>query len=416
MDLPIKISPDDIELESEDPLDLFYAGIKAKQTRDTLNRTLKKFLLEACEEILSGDYKERAKQFVELARTDQRRAVSIIIAYVKQLKKRTMLERTHPNYMNPSYVPNKIKPIKKLFTMNDVGLPWKRIRMYYPEIDNTHKGRGYTREEIRILLEHSNSIETDFIILASSSGGLRIGAWEDQRWGNIFPVYKVDEQYKLELEDGEKGQVVCAGMIIYKGTREEYVALFSIEAWEKLQEYKKKWTIKFGRPPKNDDPLILARYHKPTQLCALSIKEKIEKLVRRAGLRTSLPEGRRRYDVPVTHGFRRYWDKIMMQTKHSSGTLSSLVIKERLFGHYGLVKTDKNYFWTDTVELVPEYLEAMPELMITEEYRLQKKLEQQIKRNDELEQTLQEKKIEMRRVAELETKIERMQHYNITPQ
>jgi len=93
MDLPIKISPDDIELESEDPLDLFYAGIKAKQTKDTLNRTLKKFLLEACEEILSGDYKERAKQFVELARTDQRRAVSIIIAYVKQLKKRTMLER-----------------------------------------------------------------------------------------------------------------------------------------------------------------------------------------------------------------------------------------------------------------------------------------------------------------------------------
>lgn len=415
MNRNFKLSKLDIDIETQDSLDLFYAGIKADQTRTTMDRLLKKFLLEACEDIFHGTYRQRSEEFVNLAREKPIVATNIIIAYIKQLRKRTQLPRNNKNYMNPSYLPNKIKPIKKLVIMSDVQLPWHRIRSYYPEQDNTHKGRGYTREEIQKLLEYSDSIDTDFILLASSSGGLRVGAWANQVWGNIFPIYKVGEEYKIELEDSEKldAKIVCAAMTIYKGSKEEYIALISIEAWDKLQEYKNVWQKKTGREPKGNDPLILARFSNLTPLTHIGVKSRLEKLVKKAGLRDpkNLGVGLRRHEVPVTHGFRRYWDKVMIQTKRSKGTLSALVSKERLFGHTGIVKTDKNYYWTDILELVPEYLEAMPEIMINDEARLQNKLETTLNENHILAKANQERKIALEKLAELEAKVNRMQIY-----
>ena len=415
MDGNLKLSKLDIDIETQDSLDLFYAGIKAEQTKTTMDRLLRKFLLEACEDILHGTYRQRSEEFVNLAREKPIEATNIIIAYVKQLRKRTQLPKDDKNYMNPSYLPNKIKPIKKLVVMNDVQLPWHRIRSYYPEQDNTHKGRGYTREEIQRLLEYSDSIDTDFILLASSSGGLRVGAWANQVWGNIFPIYKVGEDYKIELEGSEKlaAKIVCAAMTIYKGTKEEYIALISIEAWNKLEEYKNLWQKKIGHEPYVNDPLLLARFSNPTALTYIGVKSRLEKLVKKAGLRDpkNLGVGVRRHEIPVTHGFRRYWDKVMMQTKRNKGTLSALVSKERLFGHTGIVKTDKNYYWTDILELVPEYLEAMPELMINDEARLQNKLESTLNENQILARANQERKVALEKLAELEAKVNRMQIY-----
>jgi hypothetical protein len=232
--------------------------------------------------------------------------------------------------MNPSYLPNKIKPIKKLLTMNDIGLAWKRIYTFYPEKDNTYQGRGYTRAEIRKLLEYSASIDTDFIILASSSGGLRLGAWNDLRWEDVFPIYDVDGKYRMDLKDSEQGRVICAALIIYKNTKEQYTALISLEAWEKLMEYKKVWTKKLSRIPNDSDHLILDRTSNNKPITSKTVKSRIEKLLIKSGLRGPLTEGKRRHQVPATHGFRRYWDKVMMQTESTKGTLSALVIKERL--------------------------------------------------------------------------------------
>jgi hypothetical protein len=52
-------------------------------------------------------------------------------------------------YLNLVSIPNKIKPIKKLLEMNNLGLGWKRIYSLYPERDNTHIGHGYTRAELQ---------------------------------------------------------------------------------------------------------------------------------------------------------------------------------------------------------------------------------------------------------------------------
>ena len=255
------------------------------------------------------------------------------------------------------------------------------------------------------MLEYSNSIQTDFIILAQSSGGLRIGAWEDQKWGNVFPIYQIGNQFKIELEKDETGEIVCAAMIIHQGTIHEYTALISIEAWEKLQEYRKLWIKKFQRSPTEKDPLLVSRYSYLTPLNVSTIRARIGKLVEKSGLRTPLTEGNRRHDIPATHGFRRYWDKIMMSIKMKKGTLAALTTKEYLMGHKGLVKTDKNYFWADIQDQVPDYLEAMTELMIKEEYRLEQKLELEKNRADNLEEKSKQLELALLRLAELEAKM-----------
>lgn len=118
----IRLKAEDIVVKQENALNLFYSGIKSKETQRTMERNLKKFLIEACAELLQGTFKERTQQFVNLTREDQHKATQIILAYVKKLKERASLEKQDPSYLNPSTIPNKIKPIKKLLEMNGLGL------------------------------------------------------------------------------------------------------------------------------------------------------------------------------------------------------------------------------------------------------------------------------------------------------
>jgi len=372
---------------------------------------LKQFLVLACDEILNGDLKHRVQQFVELTIEDQSKATRIILAYTRKLRERTTLDKSDPNYMNPSTIPNKIKPIKKLLEMNDLGLGWKRIYSTFPELDNSHQGRGYTKEEIKKMLELSDDISTDFIILAFSSGAFRLGGWDGLTWKDVFPIYEVNGEFKIELEKVEKGRIVCGAITIYKGSDEQYTALISIEAWNKLVQYRKLWTLKMKRPPTESDPLILERFSKPTPLTSIAVKRRIEKVLKKSQIKTPLTEGKKRHDVPLTNGFRRFYDKIMMSVQRKKGTLAGLVIKERLLGHAGIIKTDKNYFWTDTLDLVPDYLDAMPELMINEESKLRKKLEDEQTKSHKLALT-QTENIELRiQLNELEAKVIRIEKY-----
>lgn len=407
----IKLTPQDVQVHQENALDLYYSGIKAAETKLTMTRNLKTFLVDACADLLQGSLEQRAQQFVNLTREDQQKTTHIILAYLSRLRERTLLEKSNPSYLNPSSIPNRIKPIKKLLEMNSLGLGWKRIYSTYPAIDNTNQGRGYTREEIKKLLEYSDGIDTDFIILASSSGGLRVGAWNDVRWSDVFPVYKVGEEYKIDLSKNETGRIVCAAMRVYRGTTEEYTALISIEAWQKLEEYRKIWVAKMKRDPTDSEPLILERFSKPMGITSIAVKMRIEALLVSSGIRTPLLEGKRRHVVPATHGFRRYWNKVMMNSQRKRGTLSALVIKERLMGHGGLVKTDKNYFWADVLDLVPDYLEAMYDLMINDEERLVQKLEDEKAKSSKLSKANLEKDFALERMHELEAKVQRILKY-----
>lgn len=152
----IRLSPQKIKVRQENALDLFVSGIKADETKRTMTRNLRIFLVDACADLLEGTFEQRAQQFVDMTREDQQRATQIILMYISKLREKTLLEKADPAYLNPSSIPNRVKPMKKLLEMNNLGLGWKRIYTTYPEKDNTNQGRGYTREEIQKMLEFAN--------------------------------------------------------------------------------------------------------------------------------------------------------------------------------------------------------------------------------------------------------------------
>ena len=51
-----------------------------------------------------------------------------------------------------------------------------------------------------------------------ASSGIRVGAWDNLRWGNIRPIERDNE-------------VIAAKMIVYAGEDEEYFTFISPEAW-----------------------------------------------------------------------------------------------------------------------------------------------------------------------------------------
>ena len=408
-----KLSLANLEVyEEQDPLNLFYSGIKSEETKIDYRKTLREFLFSIDD--FEGTFEERAKQFVKFARDEHLKLKQLLKNYAIFLKHRTEQPIDDENYLNPSTLPNKFKGVKKFLKMNEIPIEWANIETIFPEITNIQPTRGYTTEEIRQILDYSTDITTDFLILAESSSGMRVGGWEDQVWGNIKPIYQIKPGiYSHDENKAEPhSKIVCASMVVYNGTSSKYLGLISIEAWDKLQSVKKQWIQKMKREPKPEDQIILPRYKDGRGFSKNGVRNKINKLIERSGIQRNLKKGRRTYEVPATHGLRKRWNKIMSEQKITEDSHANLIRKERLFGHkVGVTKLDNCYFFSEIEEAVPQYLHAISELMISEEYRAKRELQFVQDENNHLQQTIKEKDDALVMLEELKMKFERFEKY-----
>jgi len=368
----LKIRKDEFKRSKEKPaLELFRQGIKADETREKYTRTLKRILCVILEDFLEGSFDQRANQIVRIAKEDPKWIMDILLNLSKKLRERTSLAKDHPDYLNPSSIDNYFKPIRKLLDMNDVTLSWKRIHTTFPEIDNITQTREWKREEIQTMLKYANGAIDKAIVLIASSSGIRSGAF-NLNWEDVIPIYKVDEQLKLEVTESEKqnSAVACAMIIVYKATSSQYPAFITAEAYDALQDYRKEWKNKIRRDPDPDEPIFIKEGAFVRRASIASIKRRVERMIERAGFRTPLTEGKKRHEVPIMNGFRRFFNKTIKQELSNDSPLASLIKKEYMMGHMGLVKLDRNYFKTNVLELAEEYLEASNALTITDELRL----------------------------------------------
>lgn len=240
----------------QDPLKLFYNGIKAEETKSAYTKTLREFLFSI--EEFHGTFEDRAVQFIEFAKEEPEKLKQLLKDYAIFLKQRTEKPEEEEVYLNPSTLPNKFKGLKKFLKMNEIPIEWANIEAIFPEITNQHQTRGYTTEEIKQILDYSTDIATDFLILAESSSGMRVGGWEDQVWGNIKPIYEIKPgEYSHDKTKNPEARIVCASMVVYNGTSSKYLGLISIEAWDKLQAVKKQWIRRVEREPTPEDPIML---------------------------------------------------------------------------------------------------------------------------------------------------------------
>jgi hypothetical protein len=199
---------------------------------------------------------------------------------------------------------------------------------------------------------------------------------------------------------------------VYNETNSKYLGLISIEAWDKLQAVKEQWTRRIRRDPRAEDPLILTRYKNNRCYSKRGIRNKINKLIEKSGVQKPL-KGERNHEVPMTHGMRKRWNKIMSEQKINDNSQANLIRKERLFGHkVGVTKLDRSYFFSEIEESVLQYLQAMPELMISEEYRARRDLQFIQDENKKLQQIIKEKDQALIIVEELKAKVLRLEKYS----
>ena len=131
-------------------------------------------LCDILEDVLEGDFEARAA--VRGARqgrpkVDDGPALSLSC----RLRGRAELPRGSAYCLNPTSFKTYFKPLRKLLEMNDVAANWKRGRATFPERDNALDGKGWTRDEIAMMLGHARDPMDRAAMLLPASSGVRLG-------------------------------------------------------------------------------------------------------------------------------------------------------------------------------------------------------------------------------------------------
>ncbi|MGQ0795652.1 MAG: integrase [Nitrosopumilaceae archaeon] len=409
----MKIRIEDLDEVTSEPIKLFYDGIKSNETREKYTRTLRRILCDILEDLLHGSFEQRAAELVRKAKENPEYALSILLAISRKLKQRTELPETNQNYLNPISIPSYFKPIKKIFDMNGVAVVWKRVYATFPQYTNKTKGRGYSREEIAKALNFTNGSIDKAIILVACSSGIREGGFK-LKWEDLKPVYKLDGKLVFDFTESEKerAEIVCAMISIYSGDEEEYPAFITPEAYKAIEDYRSSWIKDVGREPKPTEPIFKQAGDLPLMLKPTAIKARVERVLKEAGIRIPLQKGKRRHDIPAMNGFRRFFNKANKETLSKDSPLAALIKKEYQMGHVGLIKLDRSYFQSHVFELVEEYVNAVPNLTISDEERIKAENVRLKKEKSELEKKnleIEQLKLEQTKILEDLRKVKKRQ-------
>ena len=181
----MKITDDDIDsIDNAAPIELFYRGIRAEQTKLSYEIQLKYILCDVCENLLNGTFEERAAELVERIRKDPDWGCKLMLKMAMGWGKKAKLDPLDPKYVNPGSIKQYICAAKKLLDMNDVALPWKRVYATYPEAGRDGDARGWLLPEIQTMLAHTTCVQTKAAILVLASSGMRAGGMQ-LKWGDI---------------------------------------------------------------------------------------------------------------------------------------------------------------------------------------------------------------------------------------
>ena len=363
----MKLNPDSIkEIDNTYPIELFRRGINDDETLSGYTAILRNALCTALEDVLHGTYEERAAEFVKIGKEDPITACNIILHLVAMWCEQARLEPSDSEYMSPWTIRVNLNTIKNLFDMNDVAFTWRRAYEMCPEKRYGSPNPGWTSEEIREMLQKTTSSLTRTVILILASSGVRRGGLE-LKWGDIDPVYLKDGKPVAGRDAPEMSgtaEPACAKMRVYRGESEEYVTFMTPEAYKALMEYKADWEEEVGRAPGPEDPVFKRGGSKPIPLEGRAIVNRLQVIVKKAGVPRRLDENGKLYKVPVSNGFRRRFNMVMTDAP-TDGSIGALRKKEHMMGRHGSVGLDRGYYHAKPMELAAQYLRAVPALTVT---------------------------------------------------
>jgi hypothetical protein len=121
------------------------------------------------------------------------------------------IARVNNREITGATVRNYVKAIKLICEMADIPIQWKKLTRGLPRAKSYADDRIPSMEELRRLLEYPDR-RIKPLVCTMASSGIRIGAWDYLRWGNIQPIER-------------EGKIVAAKIIVYAGESELYFSI-----------------------------------------------------------------------------------------------------------------------------------------------------------------------------------------------
>lgn len=176
-----------------------------------------------------------------------------------------------------------------------------------------------------------------------TSSGIRLEAWNYLQWQHILPIEK-------------EGKVVAAKITVYAGDPEEYFSFITPEAYDELLRWM-NFRRDSGEPITTSSWIMRDLWNTrkgciqhfvsiPKKLKATGVKRLVEALWTQ-GLRTKLPDGKRRHEFQANHGFRK-----LFKTQCEQAGIKSLVVEVLLNHSTGV--TD-SYYRPTQAEMLDEF-------------------------------------------------------------
>jgi hypothetical protein len=334
---------------------LFLYAMKSPVTRDKYLRRLSKFFEFA--EMQGVSLQEKARSFVEAARKDSSWIFSVVLGFLELQN-----GRVNNREITGATVRNYVKAIKLFCEMADLPVPWKKLTRGLPRAKNYADDRIPSIEEIRKLLEYPDR-RIKAIVSTMASSGIRLGAWDYLRWGDVRPIEK-------------EGKVVAAKIIVYTGESEQYFSCISLEAWHELTKWI-QYREKSGEKITEDSWLMRDLWDTrvaqgrglvshPRKLTSLGVKRLMERAIWAQGLRKKLEPGKKRHPYQANHSLRKWF-----KTRCEIGGMKPINV-ETLLSHS--VGVSNSYYRPTENELLDEYLSVQDFLMLDAEHKLQKRV------------------------------------------
>lgn len=345
--------PNDLDVQCES-IKQFLKGFHSEATKESYARKLSQFL-QICS--------MKPDEFLAEAQNNPKRVQRLMIDFVEERRDK----------VSGSTINQSMASLKHFFEMNDAEdfISWKKITKIMPRVRKTGSDRAPTIQEIRSMLGVADT-RIKCIILVCASSGMRVGGFEGMRWGDLMPMYaKKDDT-----------TIVAARLIVYRDTAEEYVTFVSPECYDTLLKYKAmrenigeqisdsspllrdSWDTNLYRKDKRKDPRV------PAPLASKTISNMMGKFLKKINMRNKNQHIRSAgHEFKQVHGFRKYFKT------NAERTMKTIDV-EKLMGHA------ENYYKPPVEYLLEQYVQAVPNLIISEEAELKRTIKTQMEIGD----------------------------------
>jgi integrase len=162
--------------KSADPWTLYLYAMRSPATKEKYLIRLGKFLNFLN---LQGKLEDKARAFAEKGKADSTWAFNGILKFIQFQK-----ERFNRKEITAGTIRNYVKSIKLFCQMADILVPWDKITRGLPRGRRYANDRAPTLDEIKKLCEYPDRRIKSLVYIMVSSG-IRVGAWDYLRWGNI---------------------------------------------------------------------------------------------------------------------------------------------------------------------------------------------------------------------------------------